>query len=297
KHPALSGGQTAVNYVVQSGDTLTSIAAGLASAINGTSALQAIGVSATNSAAATLPWSQQFQANAALPTGTSQAKVSATDGLNNTVVNSHQLTVTGPSGKQLTFDAHGNMTSDGTNAYLWDAQNRLYRILYPSNYFGDFTEFIYDGLDRCVKIVEYTNFAATSTKQFVWCATERCEERDATGAVTRTLFDSGELIASTPYFFTQDEFPGSVREVTVSGGNIVAQYQYDPYGQKTKLQGGVDADFQYAGYYLHAPSGLNLTLFRAYSPSLGRWLSRDRGSWIHLDAISSLDHVVDDPCR
>jgi RHS repeat-associated protein len=30
-----------------------------------------------------------------------------------------------------------------------------------------------------------------------------------------------------------------------------------------------------AGMYVHQRSGLNLTLVRAYSPSLGRWLSRD----------------------
>lgn len=58
-------------------------------------------------------------------------------------------------------------------------------------------------------------------------------------------------------------------------GATVAQYDYDPYGQRTKLSGTADADFGYAGSYHHAPSGLNLTLYRAYDPALGRWLSRD----------------------
>lgn len=47
--PALSGSSTAVIYTVQSGDTLTTIASGIANAINGTSALQAAGVSASSS--------------------------------------------------------------------------------------------------------------------------------------------------------------------------------------------------------------------------------------------------------
>jgi len=34
-------------------------------------------------------------------------------------------------------------------------------------------------------------------------------------------------------------------------------------------------DFGFTGHYFHSPSGLNLTLYRAYSPTLGRWLSRD----------------------
>jgi RHS repeat-associated protein len=37
------------------------------------------------------------------------------------------------------------------------------------------------------------------------------------------------------------------------------------------------SDFQYAGYYYHAASGLNLTLNRAYNTSLGRWINRDPG--------------------
>ncbi|MBU6454169.1 MAG: RHS repeat-associated core domain-containing protein [Cyanobacteria bacterium REEB67] len=67
----------------------------------------------------------------------------------------------------------------------------------------------------------------------------------------------------------------SIREMTDGSGNIVAQYAYDPYGQATKLQGSLDSDFQYAGMYYHAPSGLNLATFRAYSPTLGRWINRD----------------------
>lgn len=54
------------------------------------------------------------------------------------------------------------------------------------------------------------------------------------------------------------------------------QYSYSPFGEQTKIAGsGPDADFGFAGMYVHARSGLNLTMFRAYSPQLGRWLSRD----------------------
>lgn len=63
--------------------------------------------------------------------------------------------------------------------------------------------------------------------------------------------------------------------MTDGSGAIVAQYAYSPFGEVTKLQGSGDSDFGYGGYYVHARSGLNLTLFRAYSPVLGRWLSRD----------------------
>ena len=70
--------------------------------------------------------------------------------------------------------------------------------------------------------------------------------------------------------------PASIREMTDASGNTVAQYGYDPYGRQTRIGGtGPDADFGYAGYYVHQRSGLNLAVHRAYSPSLGRWLNRD----------------------
>ncbi len=68
---------------------------------------------------------------------------------------------------------------------------------------------------------------------------------------------------------------GSIMEMTDSNGNIVSQYSYDPYGVRTIISETVPSDFQYAGYYMHGRSGLNLTLYRAYKPELGRWLSRD----------------------
>jgi len=268
----LSGGQKSVNYTVQSGDNLVTIASGLAAAVNGDSAIAAIGVKAASSVAATLYSSTIFFGNSQLYTGTNTAVASSVDGGSNTNSETLQLSVTAGSSTTLTYDADGNMTSDGTNSYLWDAENRLVQITYPGS--GNNSQLVYDGLDRCVKIEERTNSSVTSTKQFVWCGSERCEERDASSAVTKQFFAMGQRNSSTNYFYNTDHL-GSVREMTDSSGVIQAQYNYDPYGQVTKLQGSQDADFQYAGYYLHARSGLNLTLYRAYNSGLGRWISRD----------------------
>jgi RHS repeat-associated protein len=58
----------------------------------------------------------------------------------------------------------------------------------------------------------------------------------------------------------------------------------DPYGRSTKVSGSISCDFQYAGMYYHATSGLNLTKYRAYDPNTGRWISRDpSGESISLD--------------
>jgi RHS repeat-associated protein len=113
------------------------------------------------------------------------------------------------------------------------------------------------------------------TRQFVYSGSRLCEERDGSGTVTKQFFQWGEIISGTKYFYTRNH-EGSVTEMTDSTGNVVAQYQYDPFGRVTRTAGsGPDSDFLYAGYFYHKPSGLYITAHRVYNPKLGRWLNRD----------------------
>lgn len=81
-------------------------------------------------------------------------------------------------------------------------------------------------------------------------------------------------MTETHGFYTTDHL-GSVREMTDSTGTVRARYSYDPYGRISKVSGDLEADFGFTGFYRHQASGLNLTMYRAYDPELGRWLSRD----------------------
>jgi RHS repeat-associated protein len=117
-----------------------------------------------------------------------------------------------------------------------------------------------------------------STNNFVWCGNRICEARLADNSLWRQYFKLGQISftsgVGTNYFYNLDHL-GSVREITDNSGAVVSQSTYDPYGIRTNLQGIIFSDFGYAGMYQHPRSGLNLTMFRAYSPTLGRWLSRD----------------------
>lgn len=264
---SLGGGSSNSSYTVLSGDNLVTIAAGLAAAINSNTNLQTLGVTATNTAAADLTWSTNFTASPSLPSGTSTATVSATDGANNTKTDLHQNHVNTPSSQTLTFDLNGNMTSDGINTYKWDAANRLIEIDYPGS--NNYTQIYYASSGGRTKIIEVANNVTTSTKQFF-----AGEERDANGNVTKQFFGRGVVIAGTSYFYERDHL-GSIRQLTDASGNVVSAYSFQPYGGKVTLAEAISSDFQYAGYYFHARSGLNLTPFRAYSPSQSSWLSRD----------------------
>ncbi len=172
-----------------------------------------------------------------------------------------------------------NMTSDGTNSFSWDAENRMIKITYPGT--NNFSSFVYDGLGRNVSIVETTAGSVTSTKQFVWAWSsdkmrryQTCEERDATGVLTKKFFGRGQMNSTTKYFYDLEHL-GSIREMTDNTGVVQAQYAFDPFGQVTRISESAASDFGYAGYYLHSRSELNLTRTRAYSSLFARFISRD----------------------
>jgi RHS repeat-associated protein len=212
--------------------------------------------------------------------GKNVISVTATDysGNNNTTLFKTKPTITGGPVHTYTYDKNGNTLTDATDSVLitygWDAADRLIKIT-RLNLVKlikiKVTEFVYDGYGR--RVAE--KMQGVVIKRWVWCGMGLCEERDATGGnVTKRFFQQGEEINGVDYFFTKDHL-GSIREMTNNSGTIVARYDYDPYGRRTKTEGTLEADFGFTGHYYHASSGLNLALFRAYNPIGAIWLNRD----------------------
>jgi RHS repeat-associated protein len=239
-------------------------------------------VSANDSKLA-LPSSRAFAANANLSvSATSAATVAVKDARNNTLSKNYSVNVTGAStATNFTYDANGNMTDDGVNAYAWNANDQLVGITY-NHVTGDDTKFEYDARNRCTKITERTASSTTGSSEFIWCGTNRSEEidKDGSGTViaTKLFFSRGEKVIGTAstatYVFTKDHL-GSIREMLKTDGTVEAQYRYEPYGELTAVSETVPSDFGFGGMYNHLRSKLNLTMFRVYNPTLGRWLSRD----------------------
>jgi RHS repeat-associated protein len=233
-------------------------------------------------------------ANLVAGSNTVQIVATATSGVSGT--STYQVTVPSGSGRSFTYDADGEMTNNGAGQrYQWDAANRLAAIWYGPIGSSSNTTFTYNGLGQWVGITE--NDASgnpTSAKQFVWFPgdAQPSEERDANG--TKRFYPQGEQISGTNYFYTTDHL-GSVREMTAAtSGSVQDRYDYDLWGKQTKLTETIDADFGYAGYYQHQQSELNLTMFRAYDPNLGRWLSRDPIG--EEGSLNLYAYVTNDPC-
>jgi RHS repeat-associated protein len=219
---------------------------------------------------ATVDAMNAFQGQAGVGSGATNVAVAATDPSGNTRTNTYQVTTTG-SAAALSYDANGNLTSDGARTFEWDGANRLTAVNQGSHR----SEFSHDGWGHRVRIVEKDSGAVTSDRRFLWCGTTLCEERDASGAgVVRRFFAQGMEDGGTPFFYAMDHL-GNVRELTDASGTVRARYDYDPYGRATKLSGDKDSVFTFAGLLSHSATGLMLATFRAYDPGLGRWTSRD----------------------
>lgn len=76
------------------------------------------------------------------------------------------------------------------------------------------------------------------------------------------------------YYFFADHL-GSLRVITNATGQIQRDADFYPYGGERLVSGTLDDPHKFAGMEYDSESGLHHTLYRQYSPTLGRWLSTD----------------------
>ncbi len=224
--------------------------------------------------AATVDGAGNFDGVVDVVPGNNTVSVVATDTNGNVKTNNYQVTASSGSNRTFSYDLNGNLTDDATKTYEWDAASRLVAINYTGT--TNRSEFTYDGLSRRVKIVEKTGNTVNSTKKFVWEGVTVAEQRNNSNAVVKRYYAQGvQTVSGNTLFYYLRDHLGSIREMTNSTGAIKARYDYDPYGNRTKVSGGQDADFGFTGFYLHSGSSLNFSLTREYDAVAARWLSRD----------------------
>ncbi len=197
-----------------------------------------------------------------------------------------------PSAGPPAYDADGNMISNGTFSYTWDAENRLAEV--RSNG-AAIVRNTYDFMGRRVR-----KTTATATNTFLYDGWLLVREQSASGGNLTTnsylwgLDLSGSLQGaggvggllcriegrdgspSRPLFSFSDA-NGNVTGLVDTNGSIAAHYEYDPYGNLLAQSGdGAAANpFLFSSKYRDDESGLYYYGYRFYSPSLGRWLNRD----------------------
>ena len=91
--------------------------------------------------------------------------------------------------------------------------------------------------------------------------------------VPLTVYD---VVSDKTYYYHTDANK-NVTELSDESGNVVAHYEYSPFGSLTKVTGdyAVNNPFRFSSEYFDKETGLVYYNYRYYDPELGRWISRD----------------------
>jgi RHS repeat-associated protein len=188
-------------------------------------------------------------------------------------------------GKAFEFDANGNLISDGTRTFEWDARNRLIAVNIGSHR----TEMQYNGQQHRVRIIEKENGSTTSDIRSIWCEDRICEERTSDGiTVTRRAVSHGEDSDGVNLFYVEDHL-GSTVSVSDSVATTLGRYTYDPFGRQTAAP---SAQLLVRGFTRHMwlpDAELWVSQYRGYDPAIGRWISQDPTGF--YDGPNAYDYV------
>ena len=116
----------------------------------------------------------RFEKAVSLPAGTNTVTVAAVDPSGNTNSKNYRVVVAGGAGQSFTYDANGNMMSDGVRTYAWDAENRLIKITEGTKT----TEIEYEGFHQWTHIVERNGATTVSDLRFIWEGNTLVEQRN-----------------------------------------------------------------------------------------------------------------------
>ncbi len=212
--------------------------------------------------------------------GTTRFAITATDASGNSTTHSYDVDQTGAS-KTFTFDANGNMTSDGMRTFEWDARNQLLAV---RNGATPVAEFAYNGAGQRVATIAagITRTAILDRKQMVaeQVGTMRVTYADA--AVDHHL---GWTDQNGSMRFVASDHLESTDAITLTDGSVDERYAYDPWGY-------IAAGAELRGYRFNGrqwESDVSLYYYRAryYDSATGRFLSEDPvGDSLHLSLYS-----------
>ncbi len=208
----------------------------------------------------------RFTGSIPIVSGTTPFTVTAKDASGNTASQAFEVDSAGAA-KTFTFDANGNMTSDGIRTFRWDAANRLIEIDHGAVILSTFA-YRGDGMQA-------TKVASGVTTQHVLDASTVVEDRGTPDGIARYFFGFGidHLVAATSgtatRYYVSDHLL-STRHVTDATGAETNVTSYDAWGKSSGNAAGRftgrDWDNDVGAYYYRA---------RFYEPSLALFLSED----------------------
>jgi RHS repeat-associated protein len=199
-----------------------------------------------------------------------------------------------------TYDNAGNLYSDGTNDYLYDAENRLCAVKQLSG--GDSIGYVYAANGPRLGRGNLTTFSCDVTKNGLLTANglaltnaymvgpqgERLEETDGNfNMLHYNVFWEGKLLGTftgttyvqSNWHFALNDWLGTKREITTSAGAPWTSLSSGPFGDYVSQTGSGSNPSEefFTGKVRDTESGLDDFLARHYSSNWGRFLSPDDG--------------------
>ena len=185
--------------------------------------------------------------------------------------------------RTLQYDAGGNLINDGQQQYTWAAGRHLAGISGP----GLSATYRYNssGL-RTEKTVN-----GVKSKYYYLDDKVVAEEIGDTLIYYTYAGDTpvGMEIDGVQYYYLTNG-QGDVTHVVDDSGNVVASYEYDPWGRIKSSTGTEDSSpgylnpYRYRGYRYDHESGLYYLQSRYYSPDWGRFISADDAAILQVTA-------------
>ncbi len=183
--------------------------------------------------------------------------------------------LSGGTNKTYSYDADGNLTSDGTNTYTYDDTNRLASVATSSGT----DAYQYNGLGQRVE-----KTAGGVTTVFVYDEAGHLigEYTSTGGLIAEHIWLNNRpvgVITSAGLYYVQTDQLGTPRVITNSSKTIVWQWHSDPFGNGSPT-GSLTYNLRFPGQYYDAETGKDYNYFRDYDPITGRYIESDPiGLW------------------
>jgi RHS repeat-associated protein len=179
--------------------------------------------------------------------------------------------------EQFTYDKNGNLIgrkgASGSIAYEHDAENQLVKVVGPD---GGTTTFGYAPTGERVWRKDQAGVS-----YFVYDGFDLIQEHDDGGHLKATYVHGpgidrplAMIRDGKTYYYHADRL-GSITHLTDEQGQVVATYDYDPFGKLRERHGSIYNPFAFTGREFDASTGLYYYRARYYDATLGRFLSTD----------------------
>jgi len=200
--------------------------------------------------------------------------------------------------ESLSYDANGNRTSDDKFTYTWNEADQLIALTKKGES-QPFATYKYDDDNRRIE----KNVQGVVTRYFYnGDSINPLYETDGNGNVLRQYIYSIDGVRLAMKSQGQTLFyhyspRGDVVAMTDANGQVVANYEYDAWGNVLKSDAkGIAADnpFGYAGYMYDKEIGMYYLIARYYNPDHGVFLSVDPDSGDEDDPITQNGYTYAD---